>query len=344
MRKKDFNNTYSNKPENFSEHMNQSTCTYEKSREDWDEDIQIKNKDFTQINIKYLAELTELALTDSVARAIFDLFIIKMENNNTYIVTTAQLAEALHKSQRTIKRAIAILKERNFIVTYLKLKENMGAAYFINPQIACKCSASQKQFLTEKYLTLIGDKTYRASEDVVSMNALISKDRLVLRSDEKTQLDKLKRPDNNFIHGLIQIPKLLDGMSQLQIFEVLEYIKKLSNQGKKPEQEDTQPEESEELNPFEEPPSHDEQDPFGIEIEPLEIEEVKPEDFEIFEKHDEEEIVIPAGKGYMGNLTFFYNPDDLLGIFEEIAERERYIKDGLPTEDFSKIIVQGRFK
>lgn len=327
MRRKDFNNTYANKPENFSEHMNQATCAYEKTREDWDEDIQIKNKDFTQINIKYLAELTELALTDSVARAVFDLFTIKMENNNTYIVTTAQLAEALHKSQRTIKRAIAILKERNFVVTYLKLKENMGAAYFINPQIACKCSASQKQFLTEKYLTLIKDKTYRASEDVVSMNALISKDRLVLHCDEKTQLDKLKRPDNNFIHGLIQIPKLLDNLSQSQILQILEYIRELSNGGKKekkePEQEDTQPTQPEE---------HEEETAaWGA----------------------DDELGISCGGyvgEYVGNLfdeaEGIEPPEDAdpLGIFAEITASERYIKDGLPTEDFTKIVVQSRFK
>ena len=28
MRKKDFNNTYASKPENFTEHMNESTGTY----------------------------------------------------------------------------------------------------------------------------------------------------------------------------------------------------------------------------------------------------------------------------------------------------------------------------
>lgn len=224
MRKKDFNNTYASKPETFSENMNESTGTYTKSSPLGG--IKTENKDFVQINIKYQSELAELALTDCVARAIFDLFITRMENNNTYITSTTKLAEAVNKSQRTIKRSIATLKERNFIVTYLKIKENYGAVYFINPQIACKCSAGQKQFLIDKYLTLVNDKTYKASENNINIKALVDKDRLVLKSDEKRQLDILNRPDNVKVHGLVQLANLFNDMSQQEILDVIQLLNK----------------------------------------------------------------------------------------------------------------------
>lgn len=224
MRKKDFNNTYASKPENFTEHMNESTGTYTKSSVI--SGIKTENKDFVQINIKYQAELAELAITEPAARAIFDLFVTRMENNNTYITSTTKLAEAIRRDPRTAQRALKVLKERNFLVLYFKVSGNHGNAYFINPHIACKCGANQKQFLIEKYLTISEDKTYRASEDIINVKALVDKDRLVLKSDEKKQLDTLNRLDNVKIHGMVQIANLLNDLDQQEILDVIQMLKK----------------------------------------------------------------------------------------------------------------------
>lgn len=224
MRKKDFNNTYASKPENFTEHMNESTGTYTKSSAI--SGIKTENKDFIQINIKYQAELAELAITEPAASAIFNLMIARMENNNTYITSTTKLSEAIHRDPRTAQRALKVLKERNFLVLYFKVSGNHGNAYFINPHIACKCSAAQKQFLIEKYLTISEDKTYKASEDIINVKALVDKDRLVLKSDEKKQLDTLNRLDNVKIHGMVQIANLLNDLDQQEILDVIQMLKK----------------------------------------------------------------------------------------------------------------------
>lgn len=224
MRKKDFNNTYVSKPENFTEHINESTGTYTKSSAI--SGIKTENKDFVQINIKYQAELAELAITEPAASAIFNLMIGRMENNNTYITSTTKLSEAIHRDPRTAQRALKVLKERNFLVLYFKVSGNHGNAYFINPHIACKCSAAQKQFLIDKYLTLAEDKTYKANEDIINVKALVDKDRLVLKSDEKKQLDTLNRLDNVKIHGMVQIANLLNNLDQQEILDVIQMLKK----------------------------------------------------------------------------------------------------------------------
>lgn len=224
MRKKDFNNTYASKPENFSETLNEATGTYTKSSPLGG--IKTENKDFVQTNIKYQSELAELAVTEPVARAIFDLFVARMENNNTYITSTTKLSEAIHKSASTITRAIRVLRERNFALSYFKVSGNHGTVYFINPHISCKCSASQKEFLIDRYLTLANDKTYKADTEIIDVKALIDKDRLVLKSDEKRQLDTLNRPDNVKIHGLVQIANMLNDLNQQEILDVIQLLNK----------------------------------------------------------------------------------------------------------------------
>jgi len=224
MRKKDYNNTYNNnKPENYAEHTNAATSSYTKTGESGI--IRTENKDFVQMNIKYQAELAELALTEPSATAIFLLMATRMENNNTYITSKQKLAKALHKNPDTIKRALKILKEKNFITLYFKVSGNQGAAYFINPHICCKVSAAQKQYLIEKYLTFTKDKIYQANEEIVDIKALIDKDRLVLKSDEKKQLDTLNRLDNVELHAMMQLPLLIKGKSQEEILEMINFLK-----------------------------------------------------------------------------------------------------------------------
>lgn len=224
MQKKDFNNTYASKPENFAEHMNESTSTYTKSSALGG--IKTENKDFVQINIKYQSELAELAITEPAASAIFYLMITRMENNNTYIVSTAKLAKAIKRSQDTAKRAIRVLKERNFILPYFRVSGKQGTVYFINPHISCKCGASQKQYLIEKYLTISDDNGYKASTENIDIKELIEKDRLVLKSDEKKQLDTLNRLDNVKIHGMVQIANLMNDLDQQEILDVIQMLKK----------------------------------------------------------------------------------------------------------------------
>lgn len=223
-RKKDYNNTYNNNnPENYAEHTNAATGAYVKTGESGI--IRTENKDFVQVSIKYQAELAELAITEPAARAIFDLFVTRMENNNTYITNTTKLAAALHKTKRTAERAIKVLRERNFVVPYLRVNGNQGTVYFINPHICCKVSASQKQYLIEKYLTLVDNKNYHASEENIDVKALIDKERFVLRSDEKKQLDTLNRLDNVEIHAMMQLPLLAKGRSQEEILEMINFLK-----------------------------------------------------------------------------------------------------------------------
>lgn len=223
MNKKDYNNTYNKKPENYSEHTNKATGAYTKTGVRGD--IKTENKDFVQINIKYQAELAELAITEPAARAIFDLFVTRMENNNTYITNSTKLAAALHKTKRTAERAIKVLRERNFVVPYFRISGNQGTAYFINPHIACKCSATQKQFLIEKFLTIVDDKTYHAKEENIDIKTLIDKDRLVLKSDEKRQLDSLNRVDNVKIHAMVQLTNAINSMEQEEILDLLKILK-----------------------------------------------------------------------------------------------------------------------
>lgn len=149
----------------------------------------------------------------------------RMENNNIFITSKPKLAEAIHRSTDTVKRALKVLRERNFIAVYLRVNGNQGTAYFINPHICCKVSAMQKQYLIEKYLTLVDNKNYHASEENIDVKALIDKDRLVLRSDEKKQLDTLNRLDNVELHAMLQLPLLAKGKSQEEILEMINFLK-----------------------------------------------------------------------------------------------------------------------
>lgn len=80
--------------------------------------------------------------------------------------------------------------------------------------------------MIERYLTLAEDKSYKADEDIINVKALIDKDRLILKSDEKKQLDTLNRLDNVKIHGMVQIANILNDLSQQEILDVIQTLNK----------------------------------------------------------------------------------------------------------------------
>ena len=192
MRDKDKNNTFVRKPKNVSEHYENSTGAYKKTEDD---EIKIVNKDFIQISDRYISQFCGLMIENPNAASIFGLMMKYMESNNTYIVSSSKLANAIRMSVSTAKRSLKFLVEINFIYPYLRLKNNAGTCYFINPHIVCKVSANYKQFLIRKYDKLLQNNVIKTLDNI-DEEALISENRLILRSDEKAQLDKLKRPDN----------------------------------------------------------------------------------------------------------------------------------------------------
>lgn len=194
------------KKKTYEEQLNEDLSVY------YDEKTELnKNKDFVQINIKYQAELMQLAIQEPVSMTLFLLFISRMERNNTYIVSKKEMAECVHKSVRSIDRAINSLVENNFLVI---IKYQRSNVYFINPQIACSCSAYQKKQLISEYLKLSNNKAVK-DRDIIDLSAIIeNKSRLVLKTDFYKQ------------HKELQKPKMTDIMEELDLLEILKHMPK----------------------------------------------------------------------------------------------------------------------
>lgn len=219
MRKKDFGNTFNiNKPQNYEQKVNKDIETYNSTDEN--ENIQQKNMEFTQMYKSYLAELLELTVDNALARAILDIMSCQMELNNTYIISQKDLAEVFHKDERTIRNAIKVLKDRDFIRTFKYQRQNV---YFINPRIFCKASAGYKQKLIEEYIKLDEFKTYYERHE--SINFSILKDtpeRLVFKKSFAKEHHEIDRPSNLTIHRENQVKEVISNLSDEQLNVLLQ--------------------------------------------------------------------------------------------------------------------------
>lgn len=194
------------KKKTYEEQLNEDLSIY------YDEKTELnKNKDFVQINIKYQVELMQLAIQEPVAMTLFLLFISRMERNNTYIVSKNELAKCMHKSVRSIDRAVNTLLENNFLVIMKYQRTNV---YFINPQISCSCAAYQKKRLINEYIKL-SKNTAVKDKDIIDLSVIVeNKSRLVLKTDFYKQ------------HKELQQPKMIDIMEELDLLEILNNMPK----------------------------------------------------------------------------------------------------------------------
>lgn len=230
MRKKDLNNTFNiNNPQDWEQKINKDTSAYNDTVDE-NETIQLKNMEFVQMYKSYETELIELAIDNGLSRAILDLMAYNMETNNTYIVSQQELADVFKKDLRTIRRAIKLLKDRDFITIFKEERQNV---YFINPRILCKVSAGYKQKLIEEYVKLNQGKDYHASREN-SINISILTDtpqRLVLKKDFAKRHRELERQSNNEIHKMNEVKTIIKNLSseQLSVLRQLDNKKPLTD-------------------------------------------------------------------------------------------------------------------
>lgn len=203
------------KKKTYEEQLNEDLSVY------YDEKTEInKNKDFVQINVKHQAELMQLAIQEPTAMTLFLLFISRMERNNTYIVSKKELAECIHKSIRSIDRAINSLVDNNFLVI---MKYRRNNVYFINPQVACSCSASQKKRLIEEYVKQ-AKNTATKDRNIIDLSAIVdNKSRLVLKTDFYKQHKELQKPNISDLVEELDLLEILNNMPREQILELKQH-------------------------------------------------------------------------------------------------------------------------
>jgi hypothetical protein len=88
-------------------------------------------------------------MTDSTAAAMFMFMSANMKKNNTILVDINTMTKVLNKSEKTIRRAISTLKEKNFLCV---IKYQRNNVYFINPMICCSAQAEYKSKLIKTYI------------------------------------------------------------------------------------------------------------------------------------------------------------------------------------------------
>lgn len=218
MRKKDFGNTFNiNKPQNYEQKVNKDTETYNSTNEDGS--TQQKNMEFTQMYNTYLPELAELAVDNGLARAILDIMSCNMELNNTYIISQKDLAKVFGKDERTIRTAIKVLKDRDFVTIFKHERQNV---YFINPRIFCKASPGYKQKLIKVYVKMNELKDYREQHQSLNMSALDNPERLVFKKSFAEENHELDRPSNLTIHKEKQVIEAISNLTDEQVSVILQ--------------------------------------------------------------------------------------------------------------------------
>lgn len=229
MRKKDLANTYNiNNPQNYEEKINKDIETYVDTDEN--EKLVHKNMEFVQAYKVYQAELMELSMDNGLARAILDLMAFRMETNNTYIISQQDLSNVFNRDLRTIRRAVKLLKDRDFLTTFKVGRENI---YFINPRIFCKVSAGYKEKLIEEYVKINEENDYRTIRtNGINISALAdAEERLVLKKDSVKRYQELKRPSNRQIHKMNEVKAIISNLpdEHLSVLRQLDIDKKPLN-------------------------------------------------------------------------------------------------------------------
>lgn len=133
---------YTNESKTFEEKLNNSQNTYE------DQDYNTKNKNFIQYYDNSFPYRSQLIEESPTAFRVFDLLAKNMENNNTIATSKEEIAEAIGKSKETIKRAIKLLKEYNFLTIIRFGKEYI---YFLNPVIVFNRAGKYKHTAIKNY-------------------------------------------------------------------------------------------------------------------------------------------------------------------------------------------------
>ena len=106
------------------------------------------NKGFVQyyrISLPYRSQLLE---ENPTAYRVFDLLASCMEDNNTIATSKEEIAETIGKSKETVKRAIKLLKEYNFLCI---IRFGKDYIYFLNPVIVFNRTADYKSTTTINY-------------------------------------------------------------------------------------------------------------------------------------------------------------------------------------------------
>lgn len=143
-----------------------------------------------------------------------------MELNNTYIISQKDLAKVFDKDERTIRNAVKILKDRDFIRTFKFQRQNV---YFINPRIFCKASAGYKQKLIQEYVKLDELKDYREQHQSVDMSVLKdTAERLVFKKSFAKEHHELERPNNMEIHKQNQVKEAISNLTDEQLNVILQ--------------------------------------------------------------------------------------------------------------------------
>lgn len=232
MRKKDEYNTYlkNTRPTNAIERIEDAQDVYTDTNEE--NEVELKNKNFLQVSKSFEEKLLELQLSEPVASAVLQLLAFRMENNNTYIIKIKGLADALCKSEKTIKRAIATLREKDFLLTF---KINNQNVYFINPRVYCKVSASYKERLISEYVKIKIDEVEKTNimkdeeERHTRLDLLEEEEKQCLKCKmnfSKSDIGKrLKKPSNIDIHKMNEIKEILNVISEEDFIYLLQKYK-----------------------------------------------------------------------------------------------------------------------
>lgn len=173
-----------------------------------DENGFIKNKDFTQIFDASNIHLLNLLMEDTTAFAVLLLMSRMMERNSTIKIRIKDMAGILNKSESTIKRAVATLKQKNYMTT---IKDGREIVYFINPMVASRTAATNKTNslieYRERATTLkLGDSKKGIEEQ--KYFEFLKKEKQVFRFESKKKYEK---PDvDEHVKKLYAAEKMLE--------------------------------------------------------------------------------------------------------------------------------------
>lgn len=121
---------------------------------DHDGELKLVNSGFSQIYDRQWATFRALIDAYPTALKVFTWLIELADRRNAVVVSYSSLSRALNLHERTIRNAIAYLKEKNCIAV---LKSGNMNVYVLNDQIVWKDTADRKdkysRFSAEVYLT-----------------------------------------------------------------------------------------------------------------------------------------------------------------------------------------------
>jgi len=152
------------------------------------------NAEFAQFYDNSLYNILCLADKSLPAFKVLIFLIKNMSKNNTIMVEYKVLMDVLHyKSDKSIKNAISVLREENFIYTYKFQKMNV---YFINPAVSCRVDAEYKLSLAKEYCNRAGTiKLGYVDKDIIDSSFYDKEDKATLHLRFNKQHEELRNPN-----------------------------------------------------------------------------------------------------------------------------------------------------